>query len=35
MSSGVSGVFQECDGCHKSFKRLSTHIALSPTCEQV
>jgi Plavaka transposase len=35
MSSGVSGVFHECAGCHKSFKRLSTHIALTPTCSQV
>ena len=35
MLSGVSGVFQECAVCHKSFKMLSTHIALSPTCEQV
>jgi hypothetical protein len=35
MSSGVSVVFQECAGCHKSFKRLATHIAQSPTCEQV
>jgi hypothetical protein len=35
MSSGVSGVFQECTGCHKSFNRLATHIAQSPTCEQV
>ena len=35
MSSGVSGVFQKCAGCHKSFKRLASHIAQSPTYEQV
>ena len=35
MSSGVSGVLHECAGCHKSFKRLASHIVQSPMCEQV
>ena len=35
MSSGVSGVFHECAGCHRMFKRLASHIVQSPMCQQV
>jgi hypothetical protein len=36
MSSGVSGVFHECAGCHRMFKRLATsHIVQCPMCQQV
>ena len=36
MSSGLSsGAFEQCAGCHKSFKRLATHIVQSSICEQV
>jgi hypothetical protein len=36
MVSGLSsGAFKQCAGCHKSFKRLATHVVQSTICEQV
>ena len=34
-STGGGGTSSQCAGCHKMFRRLSTHIAQSPICEQL
>jgi hypothetical protein len=34
-STGGCGTSSQCAGCHKIFRRLSTHIAQSPICEQL
>ncbi len=34
-STGGGGTSLQCAGCHKLFRRLSTHIAQTPICEQL